>query len=134
MVHLLQFLCSGQCKFGFAGAKYRLSHTLKPMQLYCACAKCYECFKMVISSLHCLIASTCSTSAAIRLYSGYSSTPKTEGAVQICSSGQWYSVCDVNWDCADGNVACRELGLGKASKCIILVYIYIYIYIHHKWH
>ena len=73
-----------------------------------------------------LTAATCSTSAAVRLYSSSSSTPETEGAVQICYSGTWYSVCDYSWDCADGNVVCRQLGLGKACECITQA--------HHNWH
>ena len=56
----------------------------------------------------------------VRLYSGYSSTSEAEGTVQICLSGTWYSACDYYWHCADANVACQQLGLGKASKCNIL--------------
>ena len=52
---------------------------------------------------------TCSRTGSVRLYNT-ATDEEGEGAVQICYSGAWYSVCDYNWDCADANVVCRQLG------------------------
>ena len=51
----------------------------------------------------------------MRLYNDVTGV-KEDGFVQICKSGRWYSVCGSDWDCRDGNVACRELGYDQASK------------------
>ena len=72
---------------------------------------------LTLTHMTCEHAASCSKSWDVRLYSGYSYTPETEGTVQYCYSGTWYSVCDYNWGCADGNVVCQQLGLGKAREC-----------------
>lgn len=56
----------------------------------------------------------CST-GSLRLYNTGTNEDGV-GAVQICYYNTWYSVCDYSWDCADANVACRQLGYIKASK------------------
>ena len=53
--------------------------------------------------------STCSTTGSLRLYNTVTGV-EGEGAVQICYNDTWYGVCDYSWDCADANVACRQLG------------------------
>ena len=70
----------------------------------------HHCFELIDSS-------TCSDeeSDSVRLYNEVTGV-KEDGLVQICKSGRWYSVCGSNWDCRDGNVACRELGYDQASK------------------
>ena len=39
-----------------------------------------------------------------------------EGNVEICFSGIWRSVCDINWDDKDAFVICREMGFPTTGK------------------
>ena len=48
-------------------------------------------------------------SSDVRLYNLLGTTPG-EGSVQYCYSERWYSACDYDWDCSEGNVMCRQLG------------------------
>ena len=59
----------------------------------------------------------CSPHGSLRLYDAANNVDETgRGAVQYCYSGTWYSACDINWDCSEANVACRQLGYLGASK------------------
>ena len=49
------------------------------------------------------------SAAPIRLADG---TGRYDGRVEIFIDGVWGTVCDADWDKADGRVVCRMLGFG----------------------
>ncbi|XP_019848942.1 PREDICTED: deleted in malignant brain tumors 1 protein-like [Amphimedon queenslandica] len=59
---------------------------------------------------------------SIRLYNIVGGIETGRGLVQYCYSGSWYSVCNVEWDCPEANVACHQLGYFGAST-----------YYHNAW-
>ena len=49
----------------------------------------------------------CSVEGQLKLVEGSS---QAKGRVEICSGGLWGTVCDSQWESADAEVVCRQLG------------------------
>lgn len=49
----------------------------------------------------------------IRLVEG---TSKYNGRVEVCISGDYYTICDSRWTTADASVTCRQLGYDSQGK------------------
>ncbi len=50
---------------------------------------------------------------ALRLVDGLS---PSEGRLEVFHDGEWGTICSNSWDEADANVACRQLGFGRADR------------------
>ena len=63
---------------------------------------------------------------AIRLVGGLNAH---EGRVEVCINDVWGTVCDVNWNTNDANVACQQagfLGSGRSVMCFLSWLLILY--------
>ena len=51
----------------------------------------------------------------VRLISDGSSTSEKMGTVELCTNGEWTSICDNGWDNNDAAVVCAQLGFSAAG-------------------
>ncbi|XP_033116620.1 soluble scavenger receptor cysteine-rich domain-containing protein SSC5D-like isoform X2 [Anneissia japonica] len=73
-------------------------------------------FALEVTILWTLIASVYSAGFDIRLSDG---DTRFKGRLEVYYAGQWGTVCDDNWDQANANVVCRELGFGPPLEPLI---------------
>ena len=56
---------------------------------------------------------------SVRLMDGMS---LYEGRVEVCSGGQWGTICNRYWDYQEASVVCRQLGFASVGNLLCLTY------------
>lgn len=54
----------------------------------------------------------------------------TMGRVEICFGQLWGTICNRNWDSADADVVCRQLGFSSLGRCSLHTYSYYICFMH----
>lgn len=74
----------------------------------CACADCFELLCVCPLSTVPIVPAN----YTVRLVQGI--LGDHEGLVEVFLNGEWGTICDDSWDINDGDVVCRQIGLGGA--------------------
>lgn len=70
------------------------------------------------------------TNNALRMIRSQTGTPfNNRGRIEICSGGQWGTICDDGWGTNDAKVACAQLGFSKNSTKTLQLLLLLFLLI-----